>query len=79
MKANGSGLEVFTPGIHQPWRMAFTKGSNDPFVSALGQDNARTHRGNWCLRVEAGSDKRFPKIHSTTKQACVGYAKPFNH
>ncbi len=76
-KANGTGLKVFATGIRQPWQMAFVKGSNDPFVSALGQDKGAKNPPDFVLRVRPGDNFGFPKCNWTKGSPCKGYAKPF--
>jgi glucose/arabinose dehydrogenase len=77
MKANGKGLKIFASGIRQPWQMAFEPGSNDPFVSALGQDKGAKNPPDFVLRVHPGDNYGFPKCNWTSAAACQGYTKPF--
>jgi glucose/arabinose dehydrogenase len=77
LKANGSDLKVFATGIRQPWQMAFVKGSNDPFVSALGQDKGAKNPPDFVLRVHQGDNYGFPKCNWTKGSPCTGYTKPF--
>src|ERR1700760_3543019 len=77
LKANGSGLKVFATGIRQPWQLAFAKGSNDPFVSALGQDNGAKNPPDFVLRVRQSDNYGFPKCNWTKGSPCSGYTKPF--
>jgi glucose/arabinose dehydrogenase len=77
MKANGSGVKIFATGIRQPWQMAFEKGSNDPFVSALGQDKGAKNPPDFVLRVHQGDNYGFPKCNWTKGSPCKGYTKPF--
>jgi glucose/arabinose dehydrogenase len=77
MKANGSGVKIFATGIRQPWQMAFVKGSNDPFVSALGQDKGAKNPPDFVLRVHQGDNYGFPKCNWTKGSPCTGYTKPF--
>jgi glucose/arabinose dehydrogenase len=77
MKANGTGVKVFATGIRQPWQMAFEKGSNDPFVSALGQDSGAKNPPDFVLRVHPGDNYGFPKCNWTKGSPCKGYTKPF--
>jgi glucose/arabinose dehydrogenase len=76
-KADGSGLKVFATGIRQPWQMAFEKGSNDPFVSNLGQNSGAKNPPDFVLRVHQGDNYGFPKCNWTKGSPCKGYAKPF--
>ncbi len=75
--ADGSGLKIFATGIRQPWQLAFTKGSNDPFVSNLGQNAAAKNPPDFVLRVHQGDNYGFPKCNWTKGSPCQGYAKPF--
>jgi glucose/arabinose dehydrogenase len=77
MKANGSGVKIFATGIRQPWQMAFEKGSNDPFVSALGQDKGAKNPPDFVLRVHQGDNYGFPKCNWTKGSPCKGYTTPF--
>jgi glucose/arabinose dehydrogenase len=77
MTANGSGVKIFATGIRQPWQMAFEKGSNDPFVSALGQDKGAKNPPDFVLRVHQGDNYGFPKCNWTKGSPCKGYTKPF--
>jgi glucose/arabinose dehydrogenase len=77
MKANGSGVKIFATGIRQPWQLAFAKGSNDPFVSALGQDKGAKNPPDFVLRVHQGDNYGFPKCNWTKGSPCKGYTKPF--
>ena len=77
MKADGSGLKIFATGIRQPWQLAFEKGSNNPFVSALGQDKGAKNPPDFVLRVKQGDNYGFPKCNWTTGSPCKGYTKPF--
>ncbi len=78
MKANGKGLKVFATGIRQPWQMAFPKGSNSPFVSALGQDQpASLNPPDFILRVKQGDNYGFPKCNWKKGSPCKGYTKPY--
>jgi glucose/arabinose dehydrogenase len=76
-KADGSGMKIFASGIRQPWQMAFVKGSNDPFVSALGQDKGAKNPPDAVLRVKQGDNYGFPKCNWTSSAACKGFATPF--
>jgi glucose/arabinose dehydrogenase len=58
--ANGGDLQVFATGIRQPWQMAFLPGSNDPFVSDLGQDADRAEPLDYLLHVSQGQNYGFP-------------------
>jgi glucose/arabinose dehydrogenase len=77
LKADGSGLKIFATGIRQPWQMAFEKGSNDPFVSALGQDKGAKNPPDFVLRVHQGDNYGFPKCNWTKGSPCKGFTKPF--
>jgi glucose/arabinose dehydrogenase len=77
MKANGTGVKIFATGIRQPWQMAFVKGSNDPYVSALGQDSGAKNPPDFVLRVHQGDNYGFPKCNWTKGSPCTGYTKPF--
>ena len=77
LKADGSGVKIFATGIRQPWQMAFEKGSNNPFVSALGQDKGAKNPPDFVLRVKQGDNYGFPKCNWTTGSPCQGYTKPF--
>jgi glucose/arabinose dehydrogenase len=77
LKADGTGLKIFATGIRQPWQMAFEKGSNNPFVSALGQDKGAKNPPDFVLRVKQGDNYGFPKCNWTTGSPCQGYTKPF--
>jgi glucose/arabinose dehydrogenase len=77
LNANGSGLKIFATGIRQPWQLAFAKGSNDPFVSALGQDKGVKNAPDFVLRVHQGDNFGFPKCNWTKGSPCSGYTKPF--
>ena len=77
LNANGSGLKIFATGIRQPWQMAFEKGSNDPFVSALGQDKGAKNPPDFVLRVHQHDNYGFPKCNWTKGSPCAGYTKPF--
>jgi glucose/arabinose dehydrogenase len=77
-KADGSGgPKVFATGIRQPWQLAFEKGSNNPFVSALGQDKGAKNPPDFVLRVKQGDNYGFPKCNWTKGSPCAGYTKPF--
>lgn len=76
-KADGSDLKVFATGIRQPWQLAFEKGSNDPFVSALGQDKGAKNPPDFVLRVKNHDNYGFPKCNWTKGSPCKGYTKPF--
>jgi glucose/arabinose dehydrogenase len=77
MNANGSGVKVFATGIRQPWQLAFPKGSNSPFVSALGQDKGAKTPPDFVLRLKQGDNYGFPKCNWTTGSPCKGFTKPF--
>jgi glucose/arabinose dehydrogenase len=77
MNAKGGGVKVFATGIRQPWQMAFARGSNDPFVSALGQDKGAKNPPDFVLRVHQGDNYGFPKCNWTPGSPCTGYTKPF--
>ena len=62
----GGDLHVFATGIRQPWQMAFLPGSNDPFVSDLGQDDGAINPDDSLLLVKEGQNYGFP---NTTPQA----------
>ena len=59
---NGGDLQIFATGIRQPWQMAFLPGSNDPFVSDLGQDADNPHPDDSLLQVSAGQNYGFPEL-----------------
>jgi glucose/arabinose dehydrogenase len=77
LKANGSGLKIFAKGIRQPWQLAFAKGSNAPYVSALGQDKGAKNPPDFVLHVHQGDNYGFPKCNWTKGSPCSGYTKPF--
>ena len=77
LKANGSGLKIFATGIRQPWQLAFAKGSNAPYVSALGQDKGAKNPPDFVLHVHQGDNYGFPKCNWTKGSPCSGYTKPF--
>jgi glucose/arabinose dehydrogenase len=77
MNTSGKGLKVFAKGIRQPWQMTFPKGSNSPYVTALGQDKGAKNPPDFILRVKAGDNFGFPKCNHTVAKACRKYAKPF--
>jgi glucose/arabinose dehydrogenase len=77
LKANGSGLKIFARGIRQPWQLAFAKGSNAPYVSALGQDKGAKNPPDFVLHVHQGDNYGFPKCNWTKGSPCSGYTKPF--
>jgi hypothetical protein len=57
---NGGDPLVFATGIRQPWQMAFTPGSNDPYVSDLGQDEGVLLPDDSLLHVSEGQNYGFP-------------------
>jgi len=57
---NGGNMRIFATGIRQPWQMAFTPGSNDPYVSDLGQDSGLDHPDDALLHVSEGQNYGFP-------------------
>ena len=57
---NGGDMQVFATGIRQPWQMAFLPGSNDPFVSDLGQDTNEPEPLDFLLHVSEGQNYGFP-------------------
>jgi hypothetical protein len=77
MKANGKGLKVFATGMRQPWQFAFTKSSNSPFVSDLGQDSGAKNPPDFVLRVKQGDNYGFPKCNWITKKKCKRFTKPY--
>jgi glucose/arabinose dehydrogenase len=77
MKADGSGVKVFATGIRQPWQLAFTKGSNDPYVSGLGQDKGAKNPPDFVFHVHQGDNYGFPKCNWTKGSPCKGFTKPF--
>ena len=77
MKANGGGVKIFATGIRQPWQLAFAKGSNDPYVSNLGQNSDAKNPPDFVLHVHQGDNYGFPKCNWTTGSPCKGYTKPF--
>ena len=76
MSSTGKDVKVFASGIRQPWQMAFTKGSNSPYVTDLGQDSHPKNPPDFILHVKAGDNYGFPKCNQTNASACAGYAKP---
>jgi glucose/arabinose dehydrogenase len=79
MQANGKNVQTFASGMRQPWQMAFTKGSNAPYVSNLGQNGPKSVKNppDEVLRVKQGDNYGFPKCNWTKGSPCKGYAKPF--
>jgi glucose/arabinose dehydrogenase len=78
MKPNGKHVKVFASGMRQPWQIAFTKGSNAPLISDLGQDApAGSNAPDFLLRVHQGDNFGFPKCNQTSASACKGFTKPF--
>jgi glucose/arabinose dehydrogenase len=80
LKPNGKDLKVFATGIRQPWQMAFPKGSNAPFVSALNQDapaKVADKAPDFLLRVHPGQNYGFPQCNWVNRKLCKGFAKPF--
>ncbi len=59
---NGGNMQVFATGIRQPWQMAFTPGSNDPYVSDLGQDDGVPNPDDSLLHVSEGQNYGFPSF-----------------
>jgi glucose/arabinose dehydrogenase len=59
---NGGSPHVFATGMRQPWQMAFLPGSNDPFVSDLGQDTGVDHPDDSLLHVSEGQNYGFPSF-----------------
>ncbi len=59
---NGGDMKVFATGIRQPWQMAFLPGSNDPFVSDLGQDDGVLNPDDSLLHVSQGQNYGFPDL-----------------
>ena len=57
---NGGDPRVFATGIRQPWQMAFLPGSNDPFVSDLGQDTNEPEPDDFLLHVSEGQNYGYP-------------------
>jgi hypothetical protein len=76
-RADGSDRRVFASGMRQPWQFAFTKGSNSPYVTDLGQDSGATNPPDFVLHVKGGQDYGFPTCNHTKAQACAHFAKPF--
>jgi hypothetical protein len=58
---NGGDPQVFATGIRQPWQMAFLPGSNDPFVSDLGQDTGESEPLDFLLHVSEGQNYGYPE------------------
>jgi len=63
---NGGDMQVFATGIRQPWQMAFLPGSNDPFVSDLGQDADYKDAQDSLLHVSQGQNYGFPTFTPQT-------------
>lgn len=77
MTSAGKHVQVFASGMRQPWQMAFTKGSNSPYVTDFGQDKGVKNPPDFLLHVKAGQDYGFPKCSHAKGSPCAGYAKPF--
>jgi glucose/arabinose dehydrogenase len=77
-KADGSDMQVFANGMRQPWQMAFTAGSNSPYVTDLGQDQGANYPRDAILHVQEGQDYGFPSCNEFGDASkCAGFAQPW--
>jgi hypothetical protein len=71
-------MQVFANGMRQPWQMAFTAGSNSPYVTDLGQDQGANYPRDAILHVQEGQDYGFPSCNEFGDASkCAGFAQPW--
>jgi glucose/arabinose dehydrogenase len=73
----GTDMRVFAKGIRQPWQMAFTPGSDAPYVTDLGPDAGAKNPPDFVLHVHEGDNYGFPKCDRTAPAKCAGFTKPY--
>jgi glucose/arabinose dehydrogenase len=78
-KPTGGGMKIVARGIRQPWQFAFLAGSNDPFVSDLGQDGGADSKTapDFILRVIGGQNYGFPGCTWVQLKTCANFATPW--
>jgi glucose/arabinose dehydrogenase len=76
MTASGKGLKIVARGLRQPFQMNFPKGSSNPYVTVLGQDEG-TVPPDEIVVAKPGQNYGFPTCTWLAGQACTGFDEPW--